>query len=296
MRSKGETRLIVGVDGRDESRDALALAFLLAPLLEAEVEAAAVIAYNPLPIDVEPYEQALEAHFDEIFAAVGREAAGHGFREHRITGSSPAARLAELAEELDANAIVIGSTHRGRLGRVFPGTVGDGLLSGAPCAVAVAPRGLAAERSQPLRRIGVGYDGGAEAELALAQGVRLAERSGATLELIAVAPFITPIPTELADPGAYEDALRRSLGDVARAAAGAIESVEVSVDVIDGDPARELCERSEDLDLLVLGSRGYGPLLRTFLGGTANRVIREARCPVLVLPRGAGQEPEPSAP
>ncbi len=293
---RSEAKLLVGVDGREESRDALALAFLLAPLLEAEVEAAAVIAYNPLPIDVEPYEQALEAHFDEIFAVVERVAGDRPFREHRITGSSPAGRLAELAEELDAAAIVIGSTHRGRIGRVFPGTNGDGLLSGAPCAVAVAPRGLAAEQPRPPRRIGVGYDGGAEAELALGQAVRLAERSGATLELIAVAPFITPIPTELADPGAYEDALREGLGDAARTAAVAITSVEVEVAVIDGDPARELCARSDDLGLLVLGSRGYGPLLRTFLGGTANRVIREARCPVLVLPRGTAQRPAPSPP
>lgn len=285
-------KLIVGIDGRDESRDALALAFLIAPVLEAEVEVAAVLDYNPLPIDIGPYEEALQSHFDEIFAVVERDAGGRPYREHRLTDSSPARKLAELAEEADAEGIVIGSTHRGVLGRVFPGTVGDGLLSGAPCAVAVAPRGFAARAPESIAQIGVGYDGGAEAGLALSRAVQWAERSGATLNLIAIAPMIAPIPNELTDPRVYEDAVRRGLEEAARNAAAAITSVEVGVEVVEGDPSQVLCARSEELDLLVLGSRGYGPLLRTFLGGTASRVIRESRCPIVVFPRGAEHESE----
>jgi nucleotide-binding universal stress UspA family protein len=288
----GEARLIVGFDGREESRDALALGFLLAPILDAEVEVAAVLDYNPLPIDVEPYEEALRAHFDGIFAIVDREAAGRPYTAHRLTNSSPARGLSELAEELNAAVVVIGSTHRGPLGRVFPGTVGDGLLSGARCAVAAAPRGFADRAMESLARLGVGYDGGREAELALSRAVQLAEGRGAAIELLAVVPTIPPLPSEVADPSAYEGAIREGLATAAREAAAAITSVDVAVELIDGDPSQVLCERSAELDLLVLGSRGYGPLLRTFLGGTASRVIREAHCPVLVFPRGAEQKTE----
>jgi nucleotide-binding universal stress UspA family protein len=42
----------------------------------------------------------------------------------------------------------------------------------------------------------------------------------------------------------------------------------------DGDPARELAAHTKELDLIVTGSRGYGPL-------------RAAHCPVIVVPRGA---------
>ena len=48
-----------------------------------------------------------------------------------------------------------------------------------------------------------------------------------------------------------------------------------------------LVERSHDLDLLVIGSRGYGPLHSVLLGGVSGRVIRDAACPVIVVPRGA---------
>jgi nucleotide-binding universal stress UspA family protein len=61
-----------------------------------------------------------------------------------------------------------------------------------------------------------------------------------------------------------------------------------------GRPAEILAEASEDLDLLVLGSRGYGPLHSVLVGGVAGRVVREAACPVIVLPRTAGHVDEDS--
>ena len=43
---------------------------------------------------------------------------------------------------------------------------------------------------------------------------------------------------------------------------------------------------SEHLDLLVMGSRAYGPAHAVLLGGVSRRVIAGAACPVVVLPRG----------
>ena len=57
-----------------------------------------------------------------------------------------------------------------------------------------------------------------------------------------------------------------------------------------GDPARELADAAQDLDLLVTGSRGYGPLRRLMLGSTSTKLVHEAPCPVLVLTRGAQHE------
>jgi nucleotide-binding universal stress UspA family protein len=58
-------------------------------------------------------------------------------------------------------------------------------------------------------------------------------------------------------------------------------------EVLDGEPAVALATASTDLDLLVCGSRGFGPLRTLLLGGTSHAVVRRAACPVLVVPPGA---------
>ena len=61
---------------------------------------------------------------------------------------------------------------------------------------------------------------------------------------------------------------------------------------LNGDPAREIAAQGVELDLLVLGSRGYGPLRRTLLGGVARDVVTLAPCPVIVLPRSSAEVSE----
>ncbi|MDE3070212.1 MAG: universal stress protein, partial [Acidobacteriota bacterium] len=54
----------------------------------------------------------------------------------------------------------------------------------------------------------------------------------------------------------------------------------------------ELAAFGDEVDILVVGSRGYGPVRRLVLGSTSDYLERHARCPLLVLPRiaGAGAE------
>ena len=59
----------------------------------------------------------------------------------------------------------------------------------------------------------------------------------------------------------------------------------------EGDAAEQIVDTSAASDLLVIGSRGYGPLRRTLLGSVSRSVLQSARCPVLVLPRAAGTDP-----
>ena len=55
--------------------------------------------------------------------------------------------------------------------------------------------------------------------------------------------------------------------------------------VTEGDPAEELATMAEHLDLLVLGSRAYGPSGRLLSGRTSTQLARRAPCPLLVVPR-----------
>ena len=67
-------------------------------------------------------------------------------------------------------------------------------------------------------------------------------------------------------------------------------STDVEASLVEGDAAEVLAEASADLDLLVVGSRGYGPLRAVLLGSVSTALVRSARSPLVVVPRGA--EPE----
>jgi nucleotide-binding universal stress UspA family protein len=57
-------------------------------------------------------------------------------------------------------------------------------------------------------------------------------------------------------------------------------------DVLAGRPRDELVRVSHDVDLMVVGSRGWGPVRRTLLGGTSRYLVEHAACPVIAVPRG----------
>ena len=57
-------------------------------------------------------------------------------------------------------------------------------------------------------------------------------------------------------------------------------------------PVAALTEASAGLDLLVCGSRGYGPLRSVLLGSVSRRLSHVARCPLLIVPRGAAVDAE----
>ena len=75
--------------------------------------------------------------------------------------------------------------------------------------------------------------------------------------------------------------------NLARVAGELGEGAPVHLETVRGDPSEVLIERSDNLDMLMLGSRAYGPLRHVLLGSVSARVMREAHCPVLVVPRGA---------
>jgi nucleotide-binding universal stress UspA family protein len=79
---------------------------------------------------------------------------------------------------------------------------------------------------------------------------------------------------------AYADALDRAI-------AGLPEGTQATGRLVDGSVVDALTDITPDTaDLLVCGSRGYGPARRVLLGGVSSRVLRHARVPVIVVPRG----------
>lgn len=296
-------KIVIGYDDGEQAGDALALGRDLALATDAEILVAGVYHFEPFfdtvgwgntppPPDTRPER---EAAVLERIASAAPEAEG------RAVGSpSPARGLRDLAEEVSADLVVVGSCHRGRAGRILAGSVGERLLHASPCAVAIAPLGFAVREDSGIDSVGVGYDGTPEADVALEAAKSLARAAGARLRILAV---VRPEPAGygkgmgVVPRGAVEEATRSFLEErVDRALGSVTEDVIADASVLRGDPAETLAE--QDVNLLVVGSRRYGPIRTVLLGGVSLPLIRSAGSPVMVVPRGAsgdGTSPEAGA-
>lgn len=286
-------KIIVGVDESDRSKDAVALASQLARGSAAELVLVSVYLYDDFPGRTADagYEQDLR---DEAEAAI--EHAQQGLADvpdvtHCTTASlSPARAIQAIAEREGASLIVIGSSHRGGVGRVLAGTTAERLLHGAPCPVAVAPNGFHASSSADIETIAVGLDGSDEAKAALVGATAMARALGARLRILEVldtlvmgTPALISGPGYVMPPMVIEDRARKRL---AKVVAELPDDVLTEAEVLIGIPEHELAEHSKDADLMVVGSRGYGPYRAVLLGSVSGRLVRDAACPVLVVPRG----------
>jgi nucleotide-binding universal stress UspA family protein len=286
--------VIAGVDWSDRSRDAIVLAQRIAAILEAQLLAVYVYPIDEFAGYLEggslPEVRRLIDEAAEMAHARVRELASElGVDEVRLrTASSAAAGLHASAVEEDTQLVVLGSSERSGLGRVFPGPTAARLLSGSPVAVAVAPVGYA-DQQPDKGAVGCGYDGSPAAREALNWAVDFARRGRRPLRVLAVQrqlAFGHVGVTGTFGAKSANDELRAGLAaDLAQAVAALpIESVES--EILEGDPAQKLAESSAGLALLVLGSRGYGPVRSVLLGSVSAGVARTATCPVLVVPSG----------
>lgn len=277
--------IMVGIEhGAEKARDAIALGVMFARAYEAPLVLAGVYpsaigpgAHGYADVMREPTEAELQTarafvpdDLDALVRAVG--------------STSPVRGLHELAEEFETRILVIGPPHVGFAGRAMGNDVALGMLRAAPCAIAIAEPGMAG-RHEPLRTIGVAYVPTAEGLEALEEGVDLAHRLGARLRILNV-------------PSSWDRTLDqdRSLSEVM--AEQADRDLEEALKIVDGrvpaetvrpegDPVDELRAATKDLDMLVMGSRAYGPVKRVLVGSVSSHLVHEAACPVLVLPRGA---------
>jgi nucleotide-binding universal stress UspA family protein len=216
-------------------------------------------------------------HAKALLATV-REEMGVEAQLRWHAASSVGRGLHELCELLAADLVAVGSSRRGLLGRVLIGDDTSAALNGAPCSIAIAPTNYSPQPGA-MREIGVGYDGSPESAHALSVARMLAGASGAKISALEVVSL--PAGAFLG-PGAFDNTPRRLLED----ACGRIKALgDIEPRAAYGQPAEELAAYSASLDLLVVGSRGYGPIGRLVHGSTSQQLARSARCPLLVLTR-----------
>lgn len=139
----------------------------------------------------------------------------------------------------------------------------------------------------------IATDGSETSERAAEMGIEIARLSGGKATAIYVVDILrlSHLPGYTALPGLSKQLLelmqkegKETTGHVCEMAGNAGVACEVMV--AEGDPSTEILRRSQesDADLLILGTKGKSGLDRILLGSVAEKVIRNSRVPVLLVP------------
>jgi nucleotide-binding universal stress UspA family protein len=213
--------VLVGIDGRPSGLEALALGSAIAVLTGSPLVLGAVYGHQGSPELVWPSKETAETWLHEA----QRQLSGLiPWSTRLIVGSSPARGLTELAKLERAWVIVLGSSHRGRLGRVLAGSTCRSVAHGAQCAVAIAPRDWRTLPPDVPVTFGVGVIDSAESRAALVLAGSFAAAAHAPLKLITVVHLPSPAHPMFAATGtSYEQWCRERRKDAERIARHAIE-------------------------------------------------------------------------
>jgi nucleotide-binding universal stress UspA family protein len=277
--------VLVGVDGRGGGRDAIALATKLlddaGKLTLAHVHPGLTNPYHAIIPGIIKEEQEASAKLLED----ERAQAGASAELVSVMAQSPGRGLHEQAEEQGVDLLVVGSSKRSVLGRVFIGDDASAALNGAPCAVAIATAGYS-HSARPLAKLGVAYNGSPESEAALERSRELARETGASIAALEVVHLSAYAFGGLVAAPPMGDAIEEMLTQ-AQARMDALEGVEGSASY--GLVGEDVSAFGDRVDLLIVGSRSYGPVRRLVFGSTSAYLERHARCSLLVLPRGTNR-------
>jgi nucleotide-binding universal stress UspA family protein len=279
--------VVVGVDGDEGGRDALALAARLQRTFGSRVIAVmatpgeAFVSRASSPA----YEAAVRDEARETLAReLGRAAVDAA--PEVVSASSPRRALHAAARDHAAELIVVGPGRHRPLAHLLGRDVTAATVRGAPCPVAVAARGLTAMPPR-LRTIAVGFDDSPQSRTALDLARAIAQAAAARLRLLWVVP--APIPVDPWSSRSVSMTERdRAEADHARALMAEMVAAlgdDTVGETVPGLAHEELAQLCHDADLLVVGSRGDGVLGRLLRGSTSTRLVRQAACPVLVVPR-----------
>jgi nucleotide-binding universal stress UspA family protein len=282
-------RVVIGYDGSDAAEDAVAFGLTWCRSTgDVPVVATVYPEEHPLGagrVDAEwaAYVRNLgQETLDKAQAAAGDAAI------YRLVASTSAARgIADLAEDVDAAVILVGGSPKDRIGSVT-----DRLLHGATVPVCVVPEAWHAPDGGVVSKIGVAFVDTKDGHEALRAAVRAANRIPARLVLYSVAARSTEHYSYIAgrrDEQVFYNAARASYTQALDyAVAGVPPQLEPEAVLLEGDVVERLgALGTDDVDMLVCGSRGYGPIRRVLLGGVSARLVRRSRLPVMVVPRAS---------
>ena len=283
-------RYVVGYTANARGHDAVHLAVALARNHDVSLDLVLVIPEDSPFNAVYPPEtgyndilnEQAQRWLDEGLALVPADVTA---RAHIRRGDSEAQALIEAAVEMDAAALVIGASSGGLFKRFTIGSVAGSLLHSSPVPVALAPHGY--ERTAPITRLSCGFGTRPGADELLDVAVESARDRGLPLRLVSLLALDGGNSPGLADAAWVHAADRLAAVGSSSETTGSAAVPEPEIVVAQGRTIEEAVDRLdfEDGDILLIGSSRLAQHRATFLGSTANRILRALPVPMIVVPR-----------
>jgi nucleotide-binding universal stress UspA family protein len=232
-------------------------------------------------------------HADRLMKNLRAECGCHAEMDSRIVTGDAAHAICGLAKDENYDLIVMSSHGRTGLARVLIGSVAERVIKEAPCAILVAkpPKDKAGELmvtpvSLKFMRLLVGYDHRAGSRHALDLARDLAKSRGGHITLVHAlepVPIIPGCPTNGESRQARLHEALEKLGEVRRRCLTSAEEWDLRVEV--GEPWEVIVRVAEETcsDIIIVGPHEYTRWGHAYVGSTAQRVVRFAPCPVLVV-------------
>ena len=229
-----------------------------------------------------------------------------GLWESVVVDGNPVVAIPRVAADSRIDLIVMRS-RRWQDSRALLGSLAEAICRISPCPVLIThPRNGEpgeSETDSPLRRVCVAYDFSSDAELALSYGLHLALRHGAEMHLLHILPM--RVKTESPEVAMLPLSARLGFDEIKTRLRSAVSEqtgfiVEIKHAMREGQPYREVLAYAEEqaIDLICMGASGTGFGLHALFGSNADRVLRQARCPVIIarplrptMPIASGPEP-----
>jgi nucleotide-binding universal stress UspA family protein len=302
-KAPGLGAVVVGVDGSDQSIDALTWAAAEAHRRDLDLEA--VMSYS-VPTFVATAMDAGYAALDDESLRAGAEQvlrdalatleqrrseskygtllSADRIRAYVETGDAAGALL-EYAK--NAELVVLGARGRGGfIGRLL-GSVSSAVPPHAKCPTVIVPKGCL-ERTEVADVVVVGVDGSEQSRVAMLDAAREAEARRCSLRIVWALPPVTGtqawVPAAI-DEEAVITEMKAQLVGAADWIRHHFEGLEVEAIVEGGVPGQVLVHQSEKSRLVVTGTRGRGGFKGVLLGSTSQSVLHHSKSPVLVVPK-----------
>jgi nucleotide-binding universal stress UspA family protein len=298
------TRIVVPIDFSRGSLKAIPYALAISRRFGAEVHLIHVIdttQYLPPTVLMWPAASRIEwnAHVRKELDAVALKFAKFGEITLHAPLEGPAQeQICQTARHLKADLIVIATHGYTGYKRAFLGSTAERVVQFSPCPVLVVRKTYAGANGENgwkdriafrLGKILVPIDFSRFSEATFDLGAALARDLQAKISLLHVLkPPVYPFgDRQTFLPGAaISKEMRKGVGKHMRAMCEKA-GVRASVQVLKGSPAPTICEYAhcQNVDLIIISTHGRSGLSHVLIGSVAERVVRHAECPVLVVPR-----------